>query len=220
MRQRRRIVRRIVWRARGEVSVTRCCPQRAMGANRCPTPRTRSRMRWERRLYGMNQHRQGHPVHQGRLLSHWLLLVPLPSRIFFATLPPLVNSSTFFALPSSGRSLRHPLRCSSAAQTRRSNLLPRITQRLFLSRHHSTRSLPSSVRINYEGFYDLSLRVCGIALSDFQTNLIVAKNGENFIFRPTNLKRYMFISLEKKINAAVSLICDRELGFCLFRHNK
>lgn len=26
-----------------------------MGANRCPTPRTRSRMRWERRLYGMNQ---------------------------------------------------------------------------------------------------------------------------------------------------------------------
>lgn len=48
---------RIVWclsAKRGSSNTTRC-PRRAMGANRCPTPRTRGRMRWERRLYGMKQ---------------------------------------------------------------------------------------------------------------------------------------------------------------------
>ena len=56
-------------------------------------------------------------------------------------LPPPSSSSAFFILLSL---LIPPFVILFAAQTRRSNLLPRITQRLFLSRHRSARSLPSS----------------------------------------------------------------------------
>lgn len=60
-------------------------------------------------------------------------------------------------LPSSLSSLLvPPFVILFAAQTRRSNLLPRITQRLFLSRHRSARSLPSSAEeINGGYFYGL-----------------------------------------------------------------
>lgn len=116
----------------------------------------------EREDYTVWTSRQGHPVHQGRLLSRWLhLVLHSPSPRPFATLctlPPLLSRVIIylFTLPSSGRSsLRHPfsllIRC---ARTRRSNLLPRITQRLFFSRHALT---SCAVKINQEDISVTSL---------------------------------------------------------------
>lgn len=101
------------------------------------------------------------------------------------------SSSCLFALP---RSLRHPPLPLSplppsprdhqpsslfsllvpsfvilfAAQTRRSNLLPRITQRLFLSQHRSARSLPSFARreINQEDISMASIHACVCVFSN------------------------------------------------------
>lgn len=98
----------------------------------------------EREDYTVWTSRQGHPVHQGRLLSRWLHLVPRSSspRSFttLCTLPPflprviicLLHSSFFCSVvPSSSFSTAHLL----CVDTSQHNLLPRITQRLFFSRH-------------------------------------------------------------------------------------
>lgn len=101
----------------------------------------------EREDYTVWTSRQGHPVHQGRLLSRWLHLVPRSSspRPFatLCTLPPfpsrviiyLLHSSLVWSVvPSSSFSTSHPL----CVDTSQHNLLPRITRRLFFSRHALT----------------------------------------------------------------------------------
>lgn len=71
--------------ARGEWSNT--APRRGMGANRWPTPRTRGRMRWERRLYGMKQ--QAGASCLSRTPSISLAPPRLLWSTFLAPLPPL-----------------------------------------------------------------------------------------------------------------------------------
>lgn len=115
----------IVCYMRGEVSVTRLPHAAAPDA---PWVQIVARhpvqgAEWdEREDYTVWTSRQGHPVHQGRLLSRWLLLVPpcspqVPSPPSSFPLPaPTPWSSAFFTLLFSGPSLRHPLRCADTSQ--------------------------------------------------------------------------------------------------------
>lgn len=95
----------------------------------------------EREDYTVWTSRQGHPVHQGRLLSlagsTSCLALPLPGPSpTLRTLPPLLprviiyllHSSLFYSVvPSSSFSTTHLL----FVDTSQHNLLPRITQRVF-----------------------------------------------------------------------------------------
>lgn len=125
MRQRRRIVRyRLLYARRG---FSNTLPHAA--APDAPWVQIVARhpvqgAEWdEREDYTVWTSRQGHPVHQGRLLSRWLLLVPpcplpIPSPPSSTPLPssrPLIIC-LLRSLLSPGPSLRHPLRCADTSQ--------------------------------------------------------------------------------------------------------
>lgn len=102
-----------------------------------PTPRTRGRMRWERRLYGMKQQ------------AGASCLSRTPS---ISLAPPRLLWSTFLALfhlfsPA-------PFPPAQTTQTRRSSQLPRVTQRLFLPTAAPLPSFPSI----YQGSKELASR--------------------------------------------------------------
>lgn len=93
---------------------------------------------------------QGHPVHQGRLLSCWLLLVPLPSLIpsSYPSTPPLAyplviiyllpRSSLFWSSPFVIRS--SPLLVRRADTSRRAQPTTTYYSKVIsLSRHRSAR---------------------------------------------------------------------------------
>lgn len=138
----------IVCCMRGEVSVTRCptlLPPTRHGCKSLPdTPyKEPNEMREKIIRY--------EPAGRGILSIKDAFYLADSSSCLLA-FPPIPSSPTSFHppppprdhLPSSLFSLLVlPFVILFAAQTRRSNLLPRITQRLFLSRHRSARSLPS-----------------------------------------------------------------------------
>lgn len=144
-------------------------PRRAMGANRCPTPRTRSRMRWERRLYGMNQQAGASCPSRTPSIS---LTPPRASPSLTPALrhplyPPALPPTSCDHLPSSlfpllvGHSFIILFRCSSAvcvcvccADTSQQPTTSYYSKVIFLPAH----SLPScAVKINQKNVSMTSL---------------------------------------------------------------
>lgn len=144
----------IVCYMRGEVSVTRCptlLPPTRHGCKSLPdTPyKEPNEMREKIIRY--------EPAGRGILSIKDAFYLAGSSSCLLA--PPVPSPPSSFSLPSPRDHLPSslfsplvpPFVILFAAQTRRSNLLPRITQRLFLSRHRSAHSLPSSAEeINQE----------------------------------------------------------------------
>lgn len=115
--------------ARGESG--NAAPRRGMGANRWPTPRTRGRMRWERRLYGMKQQAGA------SCLSRTPSISLAPPRLLWSTFLALLSSFSPAPFPPL------PRPTLQTTQTRRSSQLPRVTQRLFLPTAAPLPSFPS-----------------------------------------------------------------------------